>query len=111
MVTVSKDGQLWVVVGVVKETEKALLLKVRPVMSIDDDDEARWEEYRNKQIKGLEQFLEEIKKRYEETNARKFIKKIKEIEEQIIAYKEGYEKQMWVPKSWLKEEELRELVR
>ena len=87
---VSWKGQLRRIVGIERETEKAILAKIRNVRGLtDEEDEMRWEEYRKKQIKMIKEYLSIAK-----SERRK-----KEAEENLKALEEGWEELMWIPKS------------
>jgi len=89
---VSWRGQLRRIVGIERETEKAVLAKIRNVRGLtDEEDEMRWEEYRKKQMKMIKEYLEVAK-----SERRK-----KEAEENLKALEEGWEELVWVPKSIL----------
>ena len=87
---VNLRGQLRRIVGIERETEKAVLAKIRNVRGLtDEEDEMRWEEYRKKQIKMIKEYLSIAK-----SERRK-----KEAEENLKALEEGWEELMWIPKS------------
>jgi len=87
---VNLRGQLRRIVGIERETEKAVLAKIRNVRGLtDEEDEMRWEEYRKKQIKMIKEYLSIAK-----SERRK-----KEAKENLKALEEGWEELMWIPKS------------
>ena len=83
-------GQARRIVDIERETEKAVLAKIRNLRGFtDEEDKQRWEEYRKKKIGQLEEFIK----------ITKWERRKKEAEEQTKALREGWEQKMWIPKS------------
>ena len=94
---VSWKGQTWKIVDVERETDKAILAKVRPVMGLtDEEDQKRWEEERMREIRRAKRHLELHSGRLSEKQKQRISENIMRLER---ALREGWSQKMWIPLS------------